>query len=64
MKLPIFNNREIVGFATSIAGAQRHLRKILSINPRATLHVWRRTDIYREINDAPDGFVYAIAYHY
>lgn len=63
-KLPIWNNRELVGHASTIKGAERLLRKILTIHPMMKLEVWRRPEHSQEILQLPDGFVYAISYTY
>lgn len=64
MKLPIWNNRELVGYASSVKSAERMLRKNLTIHPLMSLSVWRRPEYMQEILGLPDGFVYAISYTY
>lgn len=64
MKLPIWNNRELVGYASSVKSAERILRKMLTIHPMMTLTVWRRPEHLQEMLGLPDGYVYAISYTY
>jgi hypothetical protein len=63
-QLPIWNNRELVGYASSVAGAERLLKRMLTIHPMFELSVWRRPEHLQEILGLPDGFVYAISYTY
>lgn len=63
-KLPIWNNRELVGHASSVKSAERILRKLLTIHPMMSLSVWRRSEDMQEMLGLPDGFVYAISYTY
>lgn len=63
-KLPIWNNRELVGHASSVKSAERILRKILAIHPIMSLSVWRRPEHLQEMLGLPDGFVYAVSYTY
>ena len=60
MKLPIYNNREIVGYASSKVTATRYLKKTLQIMSGFTVNVWLRPDHICEINGLPKGWVYSI----
>lgn len=62
MKLPIFNNRELVGYASSIAGAKRVIAKTLDVSPVFTISVWRRSETMQDILQLPDGYVYSVSY--
>lgn len=54
---PIWNHRELVGYARSAAHAQRMLRSILQINTGWKVTVRERdTDLI----DLPAGFVYSV----
>lgn len=66
MGIPVLanNGRDVLGRATTKAGAARLLRKTLTIHPRMTLEVWRRCPVAREINGGPDGWMYGICYKY
>lgn len=61
-KLPIWNNRELVGYASGVKSAERMLRKLLTIHPLMSLSVWRRPEHLQDILGLPDGFVYSISY--
>lgn len=64
---PVFSNsdgRTVIGFAKTVKQAERLLRKQLTIHPAMKLQVWERTELSREINQLPRGFVYAISYAY
>lgn len=66
--LPIFDTRDgrtIIGEASGIRSATIAIRRMITIDPRMTLHVWQRSkaDIdMTDILDLPDGFVYSISY--
>ena len=64
MKLPIWNNRELVGYASSIAAAKKLLKSRLSIPKRFSLFVCERPDYMQEILELPAGYVYSISYSY
>jgi len=64
MKMPIWNNRELVGHASSVASAKRLLKKTLTIHPMFELSVWERSPAMQEILGLPAGYVYAISYTY
>lgn len=59
MKTPIFDNRTIVGYASSIESAKRVIKKLIHVDARAKLHVFLRNT---EIIDLPAGFVYSISW--
>ena len=66
-KLAIYDTRDgrtIVGYANSIGGAARVVRKLVSIPPEFRLRVWRRSDAVRECLGLADGYCYAISYEY
>jgi hypothetical protein len=56
---PIFDNRSIIGYASTITGAAKQIRKLIDIDKRAKLHVWIRDT---SIIDLPPGFVYSISW--
>ena len=64
--MPILANdgRTIIGYAKTLAGAYRVIRKMLTIHPRMTLRVYMRDQITREINGGPMGYMYSIFYGY
>lgn len=59
MKQPIFEHRQIIGYASTVKQAERVIRKTLTIHPRATLRVFQRNT---ELIDLPAGFVFSIAF--
>ena len=62
-KLPIWNNRECLGHASSIDGARRVILSSHSYpNNAFTLAVWERSKHIQEILDLPAGYVYAWKY--
>jgi hypothetical protein len=63
-QIPIYDNRAIVGYASSIKGAEKVLRSALTIHPKMSLSVWRRPQHLQEILELPDGFVYSVSYTY
>lgn len=63
-KQPIYNWRELVGYASSVEGAKRVLRKILTIHPSMTLEVWERPEFSVQEMGLPPGYVYSISYTY
>ena len=62
MKKPIYNWREIVGYATTKEQAKRLLLKTLNVPAGFTLSVWERPDYICEICSLPQGFVYSTFY--
>lgn len=62
MKKPIYNWREIVGYAQTAEQAKRLLIKTLDIPKGFTLSVWERPDYICEICNLPAGFVYSTSY--
>jgi hypothetical protein len=61
---PVWNHRELLGHATTAAGAERLVRRTLgpaSIG-RFTLRVWRRLPVVIETQGLADGWVYALSY--
>jgi hypothetical protein len=63
VKKPIFNNREIIGSASTIEGAKRViLANVNYPNSAFSLHVWERPKHIQEILDLPAGFVYSWSY--
>lgn len=61
--LPIFNNRQIIGYAKNEKQAEKIVRKLLSPIPRGfLLTVWKRPKHLQEILGMPEGFIYSIAY--
>lgn len=64
MKMPIWNNRELIGYASSVASAVRLLKKTLTIHPMFELTVWERPAHIQEILGLPAGYVYSVSYTY
>ena len=62
MKLPIFNNRELIGYACSIVGAKRVITKAMDITRPFSVSVWRRSETMQDILQLPDGYVYSVSY--
>lgn len=59
MRYPIFNHREVIGYASNLKGAVRCIERCIDVSPRARLRVWmRNTDLI----DLPAGFVYSIVW--
>ena len=64
MKLPIWNNRELVGHASSVEGAKRVILGQQNYpNAVMTLSVWERPKYMQDLLDLPAGYVYAWHYH-
>jgi len=62
-KLPVWNNRELVGHASSINAARRLILSQQSIpNAVMSLAVWERPKHIQDLLDLPAGYVYA--WHY
>lgn len=66
MKMPIWNHRTQIGEASSLAGAERLIRRTIDVPKQKgfKLHVWERPAYLQEILGLPAGYVYAIAYEY
>lgn len=62
--LPIFNNRECLGYARSIKHATSIIRQAIGIHPQFKLKVWERPVHIAEILGLPIGYVYAISMAY
>ena len=60
MKTPIYNWREIVGYADTEKQAVRIVENLLNIEPGFCVRVWKRPDYICEICLLPAGFVYSI----
>lgn len=61
MKKPIFNHREIIGFASNAKQAERVIRKQLQAIPdNFQVIVKERSELMREMLDSPEGFIYSI----
>ncbi len=61
MKKPIFNHREIIGFASNAKQAERVIRKQLQAIPdNFQVIVKERSELMREMLNSPDGFIYSI----
>lgn len=60
-KLPILsqNNKEVLGYASTLKGAEKIIRKTIDIHPKMKLKVWRRSAVMIEINGGWDGYKYA-----
>ena len=58
--IPIFDNREVIGHASTVKGAISVIKKMITIPRGFHLYVWRRSALMQEILDLPDGFVYSI----
>lgn len=57
--LPIYDHREIVGYAKTINQAKRILKNKLQTIPKGwVINVWERNT---EIVDLPKGFVYSVS---
>lgn len=64
MKLPIFNNRAIVGYASSESQAIKILQRTITVSEGLNLKVWRRSADMQSILQLPDGYVYSVHYKY
>ncbi len=58
--IPIYNNRELVGYAKNEISARRLLVKKLTITTGFEIRVWRRPNFICELLDVPQGFTYDI----
>lgn len=57
---PIYDNRELVGYAKNEISARRLLAKKLNVTTGFEIHVWRRSAFTCELLDVPPGFTYDI----
>lgn len=57
---PIYDNREIVGYARNVAHAKRVLLKTIRITTGFTLQVWERPAHICDILQLPQGYVFSI----
>ena len=64
MKYPIYNNRELVGYASTAKQAVSIIKKSLNVHSSMTIEVWLRSDDMCEILSLPKGFVYSVFYSY
>jgi hypothetical protein len=61
MKKPIFNHREIIGFATNAKQAERIIRSKLSVIPDSfQVIVKERSELMQEMLNSPEGFIYSV----
>jgi hypothetical protein len=61
MKKPIFNHREIVGYASSAKQAERIIRSKLQAIPDCfQVIVKERSELMREMLNSPEGFIYSV----
>ena len=59
MLQPVYNNRHLLGHASTIKQAEKLIKKTIDVDKRSRLHVWQRDT---SIIDLPAGFVYAISW--
>ena len=64
MKYPIYNNREIVGYASTAKQAISIVKKSLNDVHGMTVSAWLRSDDMCEILSLPKGFAYSVFYSY
>lgn len=57
---PIYDNRELVGYANSEISARRLLAKKLNVTTGFEIRVWRRSVFTCELLGVPLGFTYDI----
>ena len=61
MKKPIFNHREIIGYASNPKQAERIIRSKLSAIPDSfQVIIKERSELMREMLNSPEGFIYSI----
>ena len=58
MKLPIYDHRQVIGFASTAKQAARQVRSLLQNIPAGWRVTARRRDV--EITGLPDGWVYSV----
>jgi hypothetical protein len=63
-KLPIYNWRELIGYASSVEEAKKIIRQKIDIPKGFTFNVWERPIEYQEILKLPAGYVYSTFYKY
>ena len=64
MKYPIYNNRELVGYASTAKQAVSIVKKSLNVHNDMTVSSWLRSDDMCELLNLPKGFVYSVSYSY
>jgi len=64
MKKPIYNNRELVGYASSAQQAERVIRSLMPVNKPFYVSVWERSSFMSDILGLPVGFVYSLSYKF
>lgn len=60
MKHPIYDWRNVVGYASTAKQAQRIVEKALNVAPGFCVKVWMRSDDMCEIAKLPKGWVYSL----
>ena len=61
MKKPIFNHREIIGYASNAKQAERIIRSKLQAIPDCfQVIVKERSELMREMLNSSEGFIYSI----
>jgi hypothetical protein len=61
MKKPIFNHREIIGYASSLKQAEKVIRSQLQAIPDGfQVIVKERSELMRDMLNSPPGYVYSI----
>jgi hypothetical protein len=63
-KLPIYNWRELIGYASSVQEAKKIVCQKINIPNGFTVDVWERPIEYQEILKLPAGYVYSTSYKY
>lgn len=63
-KLPIYNWREIIGYASDVKQAKKVVCANLNVPTGFTVDVWERPIEIQEICKLPAGFVYSTSYKY
>ena len=64
MQYPIYNHRELVGYASTAKQAAKTIRKLISVHASMTVNVWLRNDDMCDLLGMPKGFTYSISYSY
>jgi len=61
MKKPIFNHREIIGYASNPKQAEKVIRsKLQSIPDTFQVIIKERSELMCEMLNSPEGFIYSI----
>ena len=61
MKKPIFNHREIIGYANNPKQAEKVIRsKLQSIPDSFQVIIKERSELMCEMLNSPEGFIYSI----